>query len=182
MYRRVAMQARQWMAVCGITAGLTPPAIAQEVPGLVEKQLPSFVATYQQLHRTPELSHFEAKTSAWLAGELRATGYTVTDNIGKYEDGSQAFGVVGILKNGPGATLLHPHRHGCASSRREDRPAIRQHGEDEERRGCWYVGIARATAGSFDRLRTGSSTPPLAMRRRDSSLRMTRSYFVMEGL
>jgi amidohydrolase len=100
------MQARQWMAVCGITAGLTAAAIAQEVPALVDKQLPSLVATYQQLHRTPELSHFEAKTSAWLAGELRAAGYTVTDTIGKYGDGSQAFGVVGILKNGPGPTLL----------------------------------------------------------------------------
>jgi amidohydrolase len=100
------MQAKQWMAVCGITVGLTPAAIAQEVPALVDKQLPSLVATYQQLHRTPELSHFEAKTSAWLAGELRTAGYTVTDNIGKYGDGSQAFGVVGILKNGPGPTLL----------------------------------------------------------------------------
>jgi amidohydrolase len=100
------MQARQWIAVCGITAGLTSAAIAQDVPALVDKQLPGLVTTYQQLHSTPELSHFEAKTSAWLAGELRAAGYTVTDHIGKYGDGSQAYGIVGILKNGPGPTLL----------------------------------------------------------------------------
>jgi len=100
------MHVRQWMAVCGIAAGLTSVAMAQEVPALVDKQLPDLLTTYQQLHRTPEISHFEAKTSAWLAGELRAVGYTVTDHIGKYDDGSPAYGVVGILKNGPGPTLL----------------------------------------------------------------------------
>jgi hippurate hydrolase len=41
-----------------------------------------------------------------LASELRKAGYTVTDHIGKYPDGSQAYGVVAILKNGPGPTLL----------------------------------------------------------------------------
>lgn len=81
-------------------------AWAQDVPSLVAKQLPELVTTYQQLHRTPELSHYEAKTSAWLAGEFRAAGYTVTEHIGKYTDGSQAYGVVGILKNGAGPTLL----------------------------------------------------------------------------
>jgi metal-dependent amidase/aminoacylase/carboxypeptidase family protein len=30
----------------------------------------------------------------------------VTDHIGVYPDGSRAFGVVAILKNGPGPTLL----------------------------------------------------------------------------
>ncbi len=79
---------------------------AQDVPSLVQKQLPDLVTTYQGLHRSPELSHYEAKTSAWLAGELRAAGYTVTDHIGKYTDGSQAYGVVALLKNGPGPTLL----------------------------------------------------------------------------
>jgi amidohydrolase len=101
------MHVRQWMAVCGLAvAWLTSAATAQEIPALVDKQLPSLLTTYQQLHRTPELSHYEAKTSAWLADEFRAAGFTVTDHIGKYADGSPAYGVVGILKNGPGPTLL----------------------------------------------------------------------------
>jgi amidohydrolase len=102
------MRPWQWIAVCGITAaaGVTSNAIAQEVPALVAKQLPELVTTYQGLHQRPELSHFEEKTSAWLAGEFRTAGYTVTERIGKYADGSQAYGVVALLKNGPGPTLL----------------------------------------------------------------------------
>ncbi len=45
-------------------------------------------------------------TSALVATELRKAGYTVTDHIGIYPDGSKAYGVVGILKNGPGPMLL----------------------------------------------------------------------------
>ncbi|WP_353071044.1 amidohydrolase [Tunturiibacter gelidiferens] len=43
---------------------------------------------------------------ALLASELRKVGYTVTERVGKYPDGSQAYGVVAILKNGAGPTLL----------------------------------------------------------------------------
>lgn len=64
------------------------------------------VALYKDLHAHPELSHHEERTSAILATELRAAGYTVTDHVGLYPDGSHAFGIVGILKNGPGPTLL----------------------------------------------------------------------------
>jgi len=56
-------------------------------------------ALYEQLHRNPELSNQEAQTSARLAEELRQLGYDVHVGIGGY-------GVVGILKNGPGKTLL----------------------------------------------------------------------------
>ncbi len=93
-----------WLAGCLVVA--QSAAWAQDVPSLVAKQLPELVTTYQGLHRNPELSHYEEKTSAWLADQLRAAGYTVTDHIGRYTDGSQAYGVVGILKNGAGPTLL----------------------------------------------------------------------------
>src|SRR5271170_5910284 len=100
----------QWIAACGMTAaaavGLTSRAIAQEVPALVDKQLPSLVTTYKSIHTAPELSHHEEQTSAMFADELRKAGYTVTERVGKYPDGSQAYGVVGILKNGAGPTLL----------------------------------------------------------------------------
>ena len=80
--------------------------MAQSVNGFVDQQMPALVATYKQLHAAPELSHHEEKTSAFVAAELRAAGYTVTERVGRYPDGSQAWGVVGILKNGAGPTLL----------------------------------------------------------------------------
>jgi len=66
----------------------------------------SLLATYRDLHAHPELSHQEARTSALLAGELRKAGYTVTEHVGKYPDGSQAFGIVAVLKRGSGPTVL----------------------------------------------------------------------------
>ena len=41
-----------------------------------------------------------------LADGVRKAGYTVTERVGKYPDSSQAYGVVAILKNGSGHTLL----------------------------------------------------------------------------
>ena len=88
------------------------PALAQDAAGnsdlvaSAQRQLPALSETYRHLHRAPELSHHEEKTSAYLASQLRQLGYTVTEHVGKYPDGSQAFGVVAMLENGPGPRLL----------------------------------------------------------------------------
>lgn len=79
---------------------------ASSLSASVQQQLPGLEATYKQLHRSPELSRQEEKTSAFLAGELRKLGYTVTEHVGKYEDGAQAFGVVAVMENGPGPRVL----------------------------------------------------------------------------
>ena len=85
------------------------PLAAQNPSNLaasVQAQLPSLTETYKHLHRNPELSHHEDKTSAYLAGELRKAGYTVTEHVGKYPDGTQAYGIVAVLENGAGQRLL----------------------------------------------------------------------------
>jgi hippurate hydrolase len=71
-----------------------------------EKQLPALTATYKHLHENPELSGHEVQTAAFLAAELKKLGFTVTGHVGKYEDGSQAEGVVAILENGAGPRLM----------------------------------------------------------------------------
>jgi amidohydrolase len=81
-------------------------AAAQTVPSFVDSELPNLVDTYKDIHSHPELSHFEARTSHILADALRDAGYTVTERVGVYPDGTRAFGVVGVLKNGPGPTLM----------------------------------------------------------------------------
>jgi hippurate hydrolase len=85
---------------------LAVSAPAQDVPSFVSSELPGLVDNYKDIHSHPELSHFEARTSHLLADALREAGYTVTERVGKYPDGSQAYGVVGILKNGSGPTLM----------------------------------------------------------------------------
>ena len=85
---------------------LSQKTLAQDLAPTIKAGMPALVDTYKDLHEHPELSHHEERTSAILAKALRDAGYTVTDHIGKYPDGSQAFGVVGIVKNGPGPTLL----------------------------------------------------------------------------
>ena len=95
--------------VCLLTLCCGPTAFAQRDAALdagVDRQMTELTTTYRHLHQNPELPHHEEKTSAYLAGELRRAGYTVTARVGRYPDGSQAFGVVAVLKNGDGPTVL----------------------------------------------------------------------------
>jgi len=95
------------LAVAAVATATLP--LAAQNAGLAasaERQLPALTETYKHLHRAPELSRHEEQTSAFLAGELRKLGYTVTEHVGKYEDGEQAFGVVAVLENGAGPRLL----------------------------------------------------------------------------
>jgi hippurate hydrolase len=87
-------------------AALPLAAQTSDIAPSVERQLPALTETYKHLHRSPELSRHEEQTSAFLAAELRKLGYTVTEHVGKYEDGAQAFGIVAVLENGPGPRLL----------------------------------------------------------------------------
>lgn len=91
-----------------LLASLAPLLAAQtrDLRSLVDQELPALTLVYQDLHAHPELSQHEEHTSASLADALRKAGYTVTGRVGKYADGSQAFGVVAILKNGPGPVVL----------------------------------------------------------------------------
>ena len=75
-------------------------------PTVAGPDLSALVETYKGIHAQPELSHHEEHTAALLAAELRKAGYKVTERVGSYPDGSQAYGVVGILENGPGPKLL----------------------------------------------------------------------------
>jgi len=70
-------------------------------------ELPSLLAIYKDIHAHPELSTREEKTAALVAKELRAVGCEVTENFGKYDNpNTKCYGVVGIMKNGAGPTVL----------------------------------------------------------------------------
>jgi hippurate hydrolase len=79
---------------------------AADLSATVAQQLPALTETYKHLHENPELSKQEVHTAAFVAEELRGLGYTVTEHVGKYEDGTQAEGVVAVMENGVGPRLM----------------------------------------------------------------------------
>ncbi len=71
----------------------------QRINQIIDKELPALEQLYKQLHANPELAFEETKTAARLAKELKALGFEVTTGVG-------GTGVVGVLKNGKGPTVL----------------------------------------------------------------------------
>jgi amidohydrolase len=105
---RARQRALAALAFFGLAALCAGRASAQnaELAASADKELPSLVAFYTDLHLHPELSHFEVRTAAKLAQELRVLGFEVTENVGRYPWGAGAHGIVAIMKNGPGPTVL----------------------------------------------------------------------------
>ncbi|MEJ7712390.1 MAG: M20/M25/M40 family metallo-hydrolase [Pyrinomonadaceae bacterium] len=94
-------------ATAQLLTNLSATAQQKTLDSMIDRDLASLVATYKMLHAAPELSHYEEKTSAFVAKELRTLGYTVTERIGKYKRPEWiGYGVVGVLKNGAGPTVL----------------------------------------------------------------------------
>src|SRR5215467_14550481 len=95
------------VALANLAIATSLSAQSSDLDSRIDREMPSLVDTYKKLHLSPELSGHEEHTSAWLAGELRTLGYTVTDHIGKYvEPDLVGYGVAGVLKNGSGPTVL----------------------------------------------------------------------------
>jgi len=84
-----------------IAAALPLPAMAAgELGSAVEADYDAKLeALFLDFHQHPELSHMETRTAGIIAKELRAAGAEVTEGIG-------GTGVVGVMRNGPGATVL----------------------------------------------------------------------------
>ncbi|HST12333.1 MAG TPA: amidohydrolase, partial [Terriglobales bacterium] len=68
-------------------------------PQEIDAIYPQMRALYEDLHRNPELSLHEEKTAAKVADQLRKLGFEVTTGVGNT-------GVVGVLKNGAGPTVM----------------------------------------------------------------------------
>ncbi|HWB05335.1 MAG TPA: amidohydrolase [Verrucomicrobiales bacterium] len=80
-----------------------PPAAPAEIRTIVADRVNAEYASlfdfYKNLHAHPELSFMEVKTAAMVANELRTLGFNVTEKVGRT-------GVVGVLPNGSGPTVL----------------------------------------------------------------------------
>ncbi len=80
---------------------LCPPSavFAVEPQEWVDSNLSSLVKTYQWFHSHPEVSYDEKETSTKIAQLWENSGFEVTTGVGGY-------GVVGMMKNGEGPTLM----------------------------------------------------------------------------
>ena len=88
-----------WLKVLAL-ALLTAVACAQAPSSKeLDSVYPDARALYLDLHQNPELSAHETQTATKLAARWRSSGYDVTDHVG-------GTGVVAILKNGPGPTIM----------------------------------------------------------------------------
>lgn len=99
----------RWGAVLGGLAAATcfspaqtPGSLSDRTAAISKKldaELSDLESLYKHLHSHPELSLQERQTAARMAKELSALGFEVTSGVG-------GTGVVGLLKNGPGPTVL----------------------------------------------------------------------------
>lgn len=84
------------------TSCLEAESVSRETVGprvWAENNIGDLVKLYQYLHSHPELSNHEKNTAARLAKEWESSGYEVTSGIGGH-------GIVGMLHNGDGPTLM----------------------------------------------------------------------------
>ena len=73
--------------------------LAGTVDGQVEHDLEDLLSFYKDLHSHPELSLHETRSAGKIAHRLESLGYSVTTGVG-------GTGVVGVLANGAGPTVL----------------------------------------------------------------------------
>jgi hippurate hydrolase len=95
---------RYLLAVAALVGAVTAPAASvadtrKAIATQVDAQYLSLEAIYKGIHANPELSFMETKTAALVASEWRQLGLEVTEKVG-------ITGVVGVLRNGPGPTVL----------------------------------------------------------------------------
>ena len=90
---------RRFLAVMLMACAMTTPAFAQQLGDAVRQDLPELMALYRDLHQNPELSMQETRSAGLLAAEARRLGFDVTTGVG-------GTGVVAVLRNGTGPTLL----------------------------------------------------------------------------
>lgn len=72
----------------------------EEIASYLAADMDYLVEFYKKRHQNPEISLMEKETAKDLAAELTKAGFEVTENFGGY-------GIVGILKNGKGPTILY---------------------------------------------------------------------------
>ncbi|MGE3293163.1 MAG: amidohydrolase, partial [Geminicoccaceae bacterium] len=139
----------------------SPTRIEGALPGPSDELVARLESIYKDIHAHPELAMQERRTAAIAAGWLREQGYEVTEGVG-------GTGVVGLLRNGEGATVLLradmdalPMRESTGLPYASTRTATDESGgETPVAHSCghdmhvaWLMGATQLLAGNRDRWR-----------------------------
>lgn len=76
------------------------PAYFDRLLSVIDQDGNRLIELFKDIHQNPELAFMETRTSGIVAEELRALGYEVKTGVGQT-------GVVGILRNGDGPTVMY---------------------------------------------------------------------------
>lgn len=87
------------LATAAHAAPLNVPAAKKAIDAQLDRDYPALEALYKDIHAHPELGFQEVETGKKLAAQMRALGFTVTENVGRT-------GVVAVFKNGDGPKIL----------------------------------------------------------------------------
>lgn len=131
------------------------------LPGPSEGLLAELEGTYKDMHAHPELSMQERRTAGIAAAWLRRQGYEVTEGVG-------GTGVVGLLRNGDGATVLLradmdalpiqestglPYASSASGTDRFGQATAIAHSCGHDMHVAWLMGATRILAENRDRWR-----------------------------
>jgi amidohydrolase len=136
-----------------VDAGMHIPA-QSALPGPSDSLLAELEGIYKDIHAHPELSMQEHRTAGIAATWLRQQGYEVTEGVG-------GTGVVGLLRNGDGATVLLradmdalpiqestglPYASNASGTDRFDQATAIAHSCGHDMHVAWLMGAVRVLA------------------------------------
>jgi hippurate hydrolase len=131
---------------------------SEKVLAKLDQLIPQLEPIYKDIHSHPELSMQEVRTSKLAAEHLRAAGYEVTDGVGKT-------GVVGVLRNGDGPTLMLradmdalpvkeatglPYASNATATDREGKTVPVMHACGHDIHVTWLIGVSTLFARNKD--------------------------------
>ena len=106
-------------SVALMSAMMATGAQADDLRDAVEQDYPYIEKLYKHFHANPELSFRESESAKRIATELEALGFDITSNVGRkwtrkkakadageVMDGVDGYGLIAVLENGDGPTLL----------------------------------------------------------------------------
>ena len=98
---KAGVGAAAWLLTAALQAQPANVAerLGRDIDAQIEQHQAGVERLYKDIHAHPELAFQEVNTARKLAGELRASGFEVTEQVG-------GTGVVALLRNGSGPTIL----------------------------------------------------------------------------